>query len=65
MTVDRFDVRIGRRPIGLCHVGAITSFSSLDGEISLAPIVLRRAIGPDQTLWEWHTAAQSAEPAGS
>ena len=58
MTGDRFDVRIGRRPIGLCHVGAITSFSSPDGETSLAPIVLRRAIGPDQTFWEWHTAAQ-------
>ena len=58
VTGDRFDVRIGRRPIGLCHVGAITSFSSPSGETSLAPIVLRRAVGRDQTLWEWHTAAQ-------
>ncbi|MCA1693985.1 MAG: phage tail protein [Actinobacteria bacterium] len=60
---DRFDVRIGRRLIGFCHVGAITSFSSPDGEASLAPVVLRRAVGPDQTLWEWYTTAQKSRRA--
>lgn len=58
VTGDRFDVRIGGRPIGLCHVGAITSVMSPDGQTTLTPIVLRRAVGPDQTLWQWHTAAQ-------
>jgi phage tail-like protein len=60
VTGDRFDVRIGRRSIGLCHVGAITSFKAPDGETSLATIVLRRAVGTDQTLWQWHTAAQAS-----
>jgi phage tail-like protein len=63
VTGDRFDVRIGGRPIGLCHVGPITSLSSPDGATVLPPIVLRRAIGPDQTLWEWHTAAQESRRA--
>lgn len=60
VTGDRFGVRIGRQPIGLCHVGPITSLISTDGVTTLAPIVLRRAVGPDQTLWEWHTTTQES-----
>jgi len=63
VTGDRFDVRIGRQRIGLCYVGPITSLISPDGATTLAPLVLRRAVGPDQTLWEWHTSDQESRPA--
>ena len=56
-TADRFDVRIDGEPIGVCYVGGITSSLSSEGDASLAPIVLRRAVGPDRTLWGWHTEA--------
>jgi phage tail-like protein len=62
VTGDRFGVRIGRQRIGLCYVGPITSLISPDGGATLAPLVLRRAVGPDQTLWEWHTSAQESRP---
>ena len=64
VTGDRFDVRIGRQRVGLCHVGPITSLISEDGAVTLAPIVLRRAVGPDRTFWEWHTAARESRGAG-
>ena len=63
MTGERFEVRIGRQSVGLCHVGGITSSYSEEGHVSLAPLVLRRAVGADQTLWQWHTAAEESRRA--
>lgn len=56
-TADRFEVRIDGEPIGVSYVGGITSSRSREGDGSLAPIVLRRAVGADQALWRWHAEA--------
>lgn len=63
VTGERFDVRIGRQRVGLCHVGPVTSTCTPAGDVALGAVVLRRAVGADRTLWEWHEAARESRRA--
>jgi len=65
--VRNFRVFLGRAEVGFCHVEGLVSESLID-ELSgerverWTPVVLRRALGTDRTLFEWRERAAGGRP---
>jgi T4-like virus tail tube protein gp19 len=58
--VQNFRVFLGKQEIGFCTVeGLVSELGEHDGELAdrVRPVVLRRALGQDKTLFRWRERA--------